>query len=73
MNKYGWLWGVWIMAFGIIEWKAISNKEPGDTLSEHVWKLMGSRRYQKQGLWMLWRIGMGGLLLWLGFHFFGSA
>ena len=73
MNKYSWLWGLWILLFGVIEWKAITNKKDGDTLSEHVWKLMGKREYQKQGLWLLWRIIVGGGLIWLILHFFGSA
>ena len=73
MNKYSWWWGLWVIMFGVIEWKALANKEEGDTLSEHVWKLMGKREYQKQGLWLLWRIGIGGLLVWLMAHFFGSA
>jgi hypothetical protein len=31
-------WLLWLLAFGVIEGKALANKEPGDTLSEHVWK-----------------------------------
>jgi hypothetical protein len=72
MSKYTWLWAAWIAMFGVIEWKAIANKDKGDTLSEHVWKLIGKRDYQKQGLWLLWRIGVGGLLVWLIAHFFGG-
>jgi hypothetical protein len=72
-KRYTWLWAIWIALFGVIEWRAIKDKRPGDTLSEHVWKLIGKREYQKQGAWLLWRIGLGGLLVWLIAHFFGGA
>ena len=72
-EKYTWLWIAWIAMFGIIEWRAIANKEPGDTLSEHVWKVMGKREYQKQAGWLVWRMVIGGGLVWAIFHFFGNA
>lgn len=72
-KAYTWAWAIWILLFGVIEWSALKNKEPGDTLSEHVWKLIGKREYQKQGAYLVWRGVIGGLLVWLMAHFFGSA
>ncbi len=74
LNKvYTYAWVAWIAMFGYIEWRAITNKEPGDTLSEHVWKVIGKREYQKQGGWLLWRITIGGGLIWVFLHFFANA
>ncbi len=42
MKKYTWLWIIWILAFGVIEYAAIKNNDSGDTLSEHIWKLIGT-------------------------------
>jgi hypothetical protein len=59
--------------FGVIEYKAIKDKRKGDTLSDHIWFLIGKRGYAKTGGSLLFRIGLAGLLGWLGFHFFGKA
>jgi len=72
-RAYTFAWLAWIALFGVIEWKAIATKEPGASLSSHIWKLMGKREYQKQGAYLVWRIAVGGLLGWLIFHFFGKA
>ena len=71
-KKYTWLWIVWVLMFGVIEYSAIKDKRKGDTLSDHVWHLMGKRGYAKSGLSWLFRglVGIG--LIWLGGHFFGS-
>ena len=36
---YTWGWIIWLLAFVGLEGAAIKNKNPGDTLSEHVWKI----------------------------------
>jgi hypothetical protein len=71
-SRYTWLWVLWALMFGVIEYKAIKDKRKGDTLSEHVWKLIGKRGYAKTGTSVVFRVGIGGLLVWLIGHFFGS-
>lgn len=64
---YTWLWIGWIVAFLVIEGLALTNKEPGDTLSEHVWKwaaVRGQGRAVK-----LRRFILLTLLAWLIVHF----
>jgi len=38
MNMYSWLWIAWVAMFCIVEYFAIANNIPGDTLSENIWK-----------------------------------
>lgn len=38
VNGYTIAWLAWLGAFAVIEGKALFNKQPGDTLSEHVWR-----------------------------------
>lgn len=38
MSAYTWTWAAWIAAFAVIETMALRSKQPGDTLSEHVWR-----------------------------------
>jgi hypothetical protein len=52
------LWLFWLGAFVVIEAAAILRPQPGDTLSEHVWRwFRGWRR------WLL-----AGFLAWLFVH-----
>lgn len=70
--KYKWLWFVWILAFLGIEWAALRNSKPGDTLSEVVRKHIGSNNPQRTwGMWMA-RILLGGLFAWLIPHFYSG-
>jgi len=41
--KYTWLWIIWIAAFGVIEFAALRDKAEGDTLSEHIRVLIGTK------------------------------
>ncbi len=69
-SKYTWLWVVWIAAFGVIEYSALKNKKEGDTLSEHVWKAIGTDTPGRS--WKSW-LGRGVLLggfIWIIPHFF---
>jgi len=74
-DTYSWLWGVFALLFAAIEGAALKNKNPGDTLSEHVWKWMGIK--QPDGTpkpsGYIWRRGaLGVFLAWLVAHFFGA-
>ncbi len=69
-GTYTMLWGIWIALFLAIEGAAIFNKQPGDTLSEHVWKWIGKKGYAKPSGWKWRRIALGGFLAWLVAHFF---
>ena len=71
-KKYSWAWIIWVLGFGVIEWKAIADdsKEDGDfTLSHFTRRLIGDKGKADLGNWVF-RIGLIGLLGWLGPHFF---
>ena len=42
MTLYSWGWTVWIAFFCVLEFIAIMWGPPGATLSEHVWKVIGT-------------------------------
>ena len=68
-SKYTYLWIIWILGFGAIEWAALKNDKPGDTLSEHVWNLIGSNATEKRPWHWFLRIAVLSLLVWLIVHF----
>lgn len=68
--KYTLGWIIWILGFGVLEYKAIKNKSEGDTLSEHVWSVIGTGADSPSALNWVFRIGLGGLFAWLIPHFF---
>lgn len=68
-SKYTWAWAIWVLAFGAIEFAAIQDKREGDTLSEHVWKLIGTRIAQRSWYQWIWRLGLLALFAWLIPHF----
>ena len=72
-KKYTWLWVIWLLAFGCIEFAALKNKGDGDTLTAHVRKLIGTQTGGRN--WENWlaRIGLAGLFIWLIPHFFTGA
>ena len=72
-KKYTWLWILWIVAFGIIEYAALKDKDKGDTLSEHVRKLIGTETPGRN--WENWigRVALAGLFCWLIPHFFTGS
>ena len=72
-SKYTWAWVLWLLAFGVIEWKAINNKSSGDTLSEHVWKLIGTKADKKSAAHWTFRAGLVAFLAWLIPHFFTAG
>ena len=69
-RKYTTLWIVWVVAFGVIEYAALKNKDGGDTLSEHIWKLIGTNTPGRN--WENWlaRIVLAGGFVWVIPHFF---
>ncbi len=68
-SKYTWAWFIWLLAFGAIEFAAIQDKRKGDTLSEHVWKLIGTKTENKSTRQWIFRLGLLGLFAWLISHF----
>lgn len=66
MTLYSWLWIGWLALFGLIEGKALANKQRGDTLSEHVWRwfAVSGGKYGR-----LRRFGLVVLMVWLLVHF----
>jgi hypothetical protein len=60
-------WLVWLLQFAVIEGFALANKQPGDTLSEHVWAWASIKG--KAAGWRLRRLGLLVVLAWLVAHF----
>ncbi len=58
MTTYSWLWLAWIIMFCVVEFLAITNGVPGDTLSEQVWKLIGTDQDSRSIVSWLWRAGL---------------
>lgn len=68
--KYTVGWVVWILGFGVLEWRAIKDRDKGDTLSEHVWQTIGQGSDSPSWLNWVLRIVLGGGLVWVTHHFF---
>ena len=68
-------WATWAGAFIVIEGIALKRRQPGDTLSEQVWRIFGTRRDveypkgQPSGLLRLRRFALLAFLAWLSVHF----
>lgn len=71
-KKYTWAWLIWILLFGVIEYKALKDPRGGDTLTEHVRKLIGTTGGREWFQW-LFRIGLAGFFAWAIPHFFSGA
>ncbi len=71
MDGYTIAWILWILAFGVIEGKALMNKQAGDTLSEHVWAWFSVA--DKGKAWRIRRVVLLGFLSWLLVHFMGGG
>ncbi|AFU62247.1 hypothetical protein TG1_53 [Streptomyces phage TG1] len=72
MSGYTWAWLAWIAAFGVVEGRALFNKTPGDTLSEHVWKWFATEAGStgKPSGWVrMRRFTLAAFLAWLSLHF----
>lgn len=68
-KKYTMMWIAWILAFGAIEFAALQDKREGDTLSEHIWHIIGTNAAKKQPWHWFLRVAVLGLLVWLIVHF----
>ena len=68
--KYTVGWIIWILGFGVLEYNAIKNKSKGDTLSAHVWSVIGTGKDSPSALNWVMRGGLAILFGWLGPHFF---
>jgi hypothetical protein len=69
----GWTaaWLGWLLMFLAIEAGALLNKQPGDTLSEHVWRWFSVKRKGKGWRWR--RAALATFLAWLLLHLTGIA
>ena len=71
-KKYSWAWILWVLAFGVIEWRAIVDDDlaEGDfTLSHYVRRLLGKNKPATVGNW-IFRIGLTGFFTWVIPHFY---
>jgi len=73
-KKYTIAWVLWILGFLAIEFLAIRDKRQGDTLSEHVWEVIGTKHKGTKtiAMWIA-RLGLGALFVWLIPHFFTAG
>ncbi|MEU0674483.1 hypothetical protein ABZ330_16585 [Streptomyces sp. NPDC006172] len=75
MTGFEMAWAAWAGAFVVIEGIALKRRQPGDTLSEQVWRIFGTRRDveypkgQPSGLLRLRRFVLLAFLAWLSIHF----
>ncbi len=73
MTVWTWLWLAWGVLFLVIEGVALANREHGDTLSEHVWRLFGigrpGNRPAVTGSVRLRRFLLLAFMAWLALHF----
>ena len=67
MDPFTVLWLIWLAMFGAIEAAAIFHKDPGKTLSEHVWAWFAIRG--KPRGYKMRRFVLLGFLAWLVTHF----
>lgn len=65
-------WGLWLVAFGVFEWRGLADRDPGGTLSEMLWRVLS---YDRASPWpskvrtvCLW---LG--LVWLTAHFLSGG
>lgn len=66
MDLYTWLWIAWGAMFLVIEGTALKNHDPGDALSEHVWRWFRVRG--ESASWNVGRLLLLGGLVWLTVH-----
>lgn len=66
LNAYTIAWVAWFAYFAVVEFLALTNDTPGDSLSEHGWEWAAIR--VKGRNWRLRRVVMLFLLIWLALH-----
>lgn len=72
-KKYTILWVVWLLAFGVIEYAALKDKEEGRSLSSHIWELIGTNTPGRNWKHWTFRVGLGGFFAWLIVHFYTGS
>lgn len=65
MNWFTWAWIFWAVMFVVVEGIAVFNNIPGDTLSEHVWKVIGTDQENRTTTMWIWRAVLLVGLAWL--------
>jgi hypothetical protein len=68
MSWYTVAWLAWAAIFALVEGKALASKQPGDTLSEHVWAWFHVRDPRPTGLVWVLRSVLLIALTWLFLH-----
>ncbi|AFV51323.1 hypothetical protein FDG66_gp03 [Streptomyces phage phiCAM] len=67
-------WVAWIAAFAVIEGVALYRKQPGDTLSEHIWAWFHTAKgQQKTKTTQARRAVLVMFLAWLVVHFLSGG
>lgn len=71
LDGYTIAWLAWLAAFVVIEGKALLNRRPDDTLSEHVWKWFATADMSRPvtGWVRFRRFVLLAFLAWLVAHF----
>ncbi|GAA0945983.1 hypothetical protein [Actinocorallia libanotica] len=71
------IWLGWIGAFVVVEGVALKRGQPGDTLSEKVWKWFGigtNGHHPKRTTWVqIRRVALLGFMTWLTVHFMSGG
>lgn len=65
MDIWAWAWICWGAAFLVLEGIALARKQHGDTLSEHVWRLLDVRN-PKTGVALEWHVRLRRSVLVMG-------
>lgn len=69
MTWFDVFWPTVLLIGGAVELVALASKEPGDTLSEHVWSWLKVGDPRPTGPYVLLRIATAGVCVWLAGHF----
>jgi hypothetical protein len=69
VSWYTLAWLAWMAWFVVVEGVALFNKEPDDTLSEHVWKWFRVRDRRPTAVVVAGRVALALFMVWLGLHF----
>lgn len=69
MSGYTIAWIIWALAFAAIEGKALLSRQPGTTLSEHIWRWWHVRDPRPTPLVIAGRIVLLSIMVWLTGHF----
>lgn len=68
-NWFTWLWAFWAAFFVVVEGIAVFNNIPGDTLSEQIWLVIGTKAEVKTTTMWFWRVALVVGTAWTIPHF----